>query len=171
MAKYISENEGAILKDCKSFLELGAATGALSLWLTSMKFDSFVGTTTDYDDGDDNEIGENIINNFKINDIESINHIRHSWGEPLEELSLECYDIIFASDILIYVSQYGNLVKSIVSLFERGSKQFVMSFNRPNCKEEALKFFNMMNQEKFITQQPSKGLWIFTRQSENGPDL
>lgn len=168
LAQYISDNGESILRDNASWLELGAATGALALWISywNTKGEGFHGTTTDFDDGETNEIGSSIADNFRRNDQAVIPHIRHSWGTPIGdkvgELGSGSHDIIFASDILIYESQYSLLVETLLALFRKGSKSFVMCWNRPKVKG-CSKFFDRMNEAGFITTQPSKYIWIFTR--------
>lgn len=80
LAEYICLHKDAY--QTGPILELGAATGALSVYLSSdpFKFDIF---TSDIDDGiseDRGEVEENISYNFKLNKLESPLHIPHTWG-------------------------------------------------------------------------------------------
>ncbi|XVF76819.1 hypothetical protein PTKIN_Ptkin13bG0297500 [Pterospermum kingtungense] len=94
-------------------LELGSGTGALAIFLRkSFNLDI---TTSDYDD---QEIEENIAHNCKANGIVPVlPHIRHSWGDTFPTADAD-WDLIIASDILLYVKQYPNLIKSISYLLK-----------------------------------------------------
>jgi hypothetical protein len=85
-----------------NILELGAATGALSIYLKSV-FPEYQLLTSDIDDG--GEVEENIKYNFEINGLSPLPHIPHTWGDawPEEKLSSSRIRYIFASDILLYV--------------------------------------------------------------------
>eukprot|EP00898_Chlorokybus_atmophyticus_P006831 jgi/Chlat1/7149/Chrsp57S06745 len=91
-------------------IELGSGTGILAIFLRKhLQCDI---TTCDYDDA---EIEENITYNCGLNDVSpALPHIRHTWGAPFP-----CepdWDIVIASDILLYVKQYLNLVKTLCVL-------------------------------------------------------
>ncbi|KAK6152519.1 hypothetical protein DH2020_015154 [Rehmannia glutinosa] len=94
-------------------LELGSGTGALAIFLkNSFQLDI---TTSDYDDA---EIEENIAHNCWINGVTPVlPHIRHSWGDVFP-ISDPDWDLIIASDILLYVKQYANLIKSLSFLLK-----------------------------------------------------
>ncbi|KAK8600106.1 hypothetical protein V6N13_060075 [Hibiscus sabdariffa] len=94
-------------------LELGSGTGALAIFLQkSFNLDI---TTSDYDD---REIEENIAHNCQANGITSVlPHIRHSWGDTFPTAEPD-WDLIIASDILLYVKQYPNLIKSLSFLLK-----------------------------------------------------
>ena len=81
-------------------LELGAATGALSIYLSSKGVDM---VTSDIDDG--GEVEENIRYNFQKNSLVSVPHAVHTWGEKWPDLTVPSSSISFiiASDILLYV--------------------------------------------------------------------
>ena len=92
-------------------LELGAATGALSIYLRKV-FSNIRLCTTDIDDGGDVE--ENIRYNFERNGLQQVPHIAHTWGKSWKEDASHIYAIsdtfqkfnfkfIIASDILLYV--------------------------------------------------------------------
>lgn len=89
-------------------LELGSGTGALAIFLQkSFQLDI---ATSDYDDA---EIEENIAHNCRINGVTPVlPHIRHSWGDVFPTSDPD-WDLIIASDILLYVKQYANLIKSL----------------------------------------------------------
>ncbi|EYU26664.1 hypothetical protein MIMGU_mgv1a012473mg [Erythranthe guttata] len=139
-------------------LELGSGTGALAIFLAkSFQLDI---TTSDYDDV---EIEENIAHNCRINGVTSLlPHIRHSWGDVFP-ISDPDWDLIIASDILLYVKQYGNLIKSLSFLLKsykpKASKEvacttghhdqfplirptFLMSWRRRIGKEDESIFFS-----------------------------
>ncbi|KAI3447779.1 hypothetical protein Pfo_004444 [Paulownia fortunei] len=94
-------------------LELGSGTGALAIFLQkSFQLDI---ATSDYDDA---EIEENIAHNCRINGVTPVlPHIRHSWGDVFP-ISDPDWDLIIASDILLYVKQYSNLIKSLSFLLK-----------------------------------------------------
>jgi hypothetical protein len=85
-----------------NILELGAATGALSIYLKAV-FPEYQLWTSDIDDG--GEVEENIKYNFEINGLSPLPHISHTWGAawPEEKLPSTSIRYIFASDILLYV--------------------------------------------------------------------
>ncbi|KAL8504809.1 hypothetical protein ACS0TY_016122 [Phlomoides rotata] len=139
-------------------LELGSGTGALAIFLRkSFQLDI---TTSDYDDA---EIEENIAHNCQINGVTPVlPHIRHSWGDVFPITDPD-WDLIIASDILLYVKQYAHLIKSLsfllksykpkasddVSCTSTGLKDscpltrpaFLMSWRRRIGKEEESMFF------------------------------
>ncbi|EPS62816.1 hypothetical protein M569_11970, partial [Genlisea aurea] len=97
----------------KKVLELGSGTGALAIFLR--KYLQLDITTSDYDDV---EIQNNIAYNCRINEVNPvIPHIRHSWGDAFP-ISDPKWNLIIASDILLYVKQYGNLIKSLSFLLK-----------------------------------------------------
>ncbi|KAL0344464.1 UNVERIFIED_CONTAM: hypothetical protein Sradi_4277700 [Sesamum radiatum] len=102
-------------------LELGSGTGALAIFLRkSFQLDI---ATSDYDDA---EIEENIAHNCQINGVTPVlPHIRHSWGDVFPTSDPD-WDLIIASDILLYVKQYANLIKSL---------SFLLNSYRPKASE------------------------------------
>ncbi|KAG8374411.1 hypothetical protein BUALT_Bualt11G0129000 [Buddleja alternifolia] len=99
--------------DGRRVLELGSGTGALAIFLQkSFQLDI---STSDYDDA---EIEENIAYNCRINGVTSVlPHIRHSWGDDFPIADPD-WDLIIASDILLYVKQYVNLINSLSFLLK-----------------------------------------------------
>ena len=94
-------------------LELGAATGALSIFLKKLS-PSFDITTSDIND--EGDVEENVKYNFVHNGLDIVPHIPHTWGQewPLsindketnEEqciVDISSFRYIIASDILLYV--------------------------------------------------------------------
>ncbi|XP_047980186.1 protein N-terminal and lysine N-methyltransferase EFM7 [Salvia hispanica] len=111
-------------------LELGSGTGALAIFLRkSFKLNI---TTSDYDDV---EIEENIAYNCQVNGVTPVvPHIRHSWGDVFPNANPD-WDLIIASDILLYVKQYPNLIKSLSFLlnsYKSKSSKAISWSNDPN---------------------------------------
>nr|CAD1822130.1 unnamed protein product [Ananas comosus var. bracteatus] len=93
-------------------LELGSGTGALAIFLRrSFGVDI---TTSDYDD---KEIEENIAYNCSANGLDVLPHVRHTWGDTFPTLEPD-WDLVIASDILLYVKQYANLIKTLCFLLK-----------------------------------------------------
>jgi predicted nicotinamide N-methyase len=122
LAEYIDQH----MERYKSgnILELGAATGALSVYLSSDPH-NYQLCTSDIDDGGDVE--DNIRYNFELNGMKAPLHIPHTWGEgwpssvtahssspksdsdqvnvqtEAETIEVPRFKFIIASDILLYV--------------------------------------------------------------------
>ncbi|EEF34278.1 conserved hypothetical protein [Ricinus communis] len=94
-------------------IELGSGTGALAIFLRkSFNLDI---TTSDYND---QEIEENIAHNCRVNEITpALPHIKHSWGDTFPSADPD-WDLVIASDILLYVKQYPNLIKTLSFLLK-----------------------------------------------------
>ncbi|XP_055809007.1 uncharacterized protein LOC129877517 isoform X2 [Solanum dulcamara] len=108
------------------------------------------------------DIEENIAHNCQANGVSpALPHIRHSWGDVFPVADPD-WDLIIASDILLYVKQYENLVKTLCFLLksykpkvdETGSgtseekdicplpqPAFLMSWRRRIGKEDESLFF------------------------------
>lgn len=108
----------------RKILELGSGTGALAIFLRkSFQLDI---TTSDYDDM---EIEENIAHNCGANGISPVlPHIKHSWGDPFPTVDPD-WDLVIASDILLYVKQYKNLIKTL---------SFLLKSCKPNSEATSL---------------------------------
>ncbi|XP_062095225.1 protein N-terminal and lysine N-methyltransferase efm7 isoform X1 [Humulus lupulus] len=94
-------------------LELGSGTGALAIFLRKL-FHLEI-TTSDYAD---QEIEDNIAHNCRENGITpALPHVKHTWGDsfPIAEPD---WDLVIASDILLYVKQYPNLIKTLSFLLK-----------------------------------------------------
>ncbi|XP_047254231.1 uncharacterized protein LOC107852920 isoform X2 [Capsicum annuum] len=64
------------------------------------------------------DIEENIAHNCRANGVLPVlPHIRHSWGDVFPVADPD-WDLIIASDILLYVKQYENLVKTLCFLLK-----------------------------------------------------
>ncbi|XP_021906331.1 EEF1A lysine methyltransferase 3 isoform X2 [Carica papaya] len=109
-------------------IELGSGTGALAIFLRK-SFDLDI-TTSDYDD---QEIEENIAHNCSKS---NIIFLTDSWGDTFPIADPD-WDLVVASDILLYVKQYTNLTKSLSFLLKAykpsDNKSFIvviiLSFN------------------------------------------
>jgi hypothetical protein len=103
-------------------LEIGSGTGALAIFLKK-EFNLDI-TTSDYND---QEIEDNIVHNCIANKIiPSLPHIKHTWGDEFP-ISEPDWDLIIASDILLYVKQYPNLIKSLTFLLKKYKPTNVVS--------------------------------------------
>ncbi|KAL5999886.1 hypothetical protein ACLOJK_034563 [Asimina triloba] len=81
--------------------------GALAIFLRKS-----IGVDITTSDFDDKEIDENTAYGCGINGLPVLPHIRHSWGDPFPTADPD-WDLIIASDILLYVKQYPNLIKTL----------------------------------------------------------
>jgi hypothetical protein len=89
-------------------LELGAATGALSIYVRR-RFPGVRLCTSDIDDGGDVEA--NVKYNFERNDLSCVPHVAHTWGHSWEKDAHHIstvdpkyrFKFIIASDIVLYV--------------------------------------------------------------------
>ncbi|GJZ65135.1 methyltransferase-like protein 23 isoform X1 [Tanacetum coccineum] len=96
-----------------TFAFVDCGTGALAIFLNKLYQVDI--TTSDYDD---QEIEDNIAHNCTINGVSPVlPHIKHSWGDPFPIPRPE-WDLIIASDILLYVKQYANLIKTLCFLLK-----------------------------------------------------
>ncbi|MCO5607442.1 hypothetical protein L7F22_061638 [Adiantum nelumboides] len=97
-------------------LELGSGTGALAIFLKKALSTDI--TTSDYDD---EFIEENIAYNCEANGLAKLPHIRHTWGDtfPASEVSEVSYDLILASDILLFQGVAGVAAKAAFQLVLR----------------------------------------------------
>lgn len=179
LAQFIDEN--IHFYSTGKILELGAATGALAIFLTLPPHSLNVVTSDICDDG---AVERNIIHNFQINGLSPVQHVPYSWGQSWQEtvaaispqedlqpskavqtgLSSSSFKFIIASDILLYVSAYGSLVRSLTELFcGSGSAitEFVMSWNRRIA--ESRQFFDLMSAAGFACADRGHGVYCFTR--------
>ncbi|KAL1368627.1 hypothetical protein HN51_022791 [Arachis hypogaea] len=154
-AEWLVQNRSCI--EGRHAIELGSGTGALAIFLRKMY--NLDITTSDYAD---QEIEDNIAHNCRSNEIPVIPHIKHTWGEKFPNTDPD-WDLIIASDILLYVKQYANLIQTISFLLKcykpRDRKvvpppgndagcivlpwpAFLMSWRRRIGKEDEQLFFN-----------------------------
>ena len=127
-------------------LELGSATGVLAM---RFALAGVAGIVTS-DVADAGEVEDNIKHNFEANGLPGPRHIRHTWGEGWPSGVENEFDIVLASDILLYVSAYPALVRTLRELIGgegRGRKKMVMSWDRR--MEESKEFFNLCEEGGF----------------------
>jgi len=130
------------------------------------------------------EIEENVKHNFESNgfvtstdnqnrDVKGIIpvHIPHTWGAGWRSaaakynLQNKTFDTIIASDILLYVSAYSDLVATLVEIFDVSKERnpiFIMSWNRR--MKESNDFFDMMKNAGFNYNHEGKCIYTFKRQ-------
>ncbi len=152
-------------------LELGSATGLLALRLSLAGVSNLV--TSDVDDGGD--VAANIRFNYERNGLGGgavPQHVAHTWGtewrSPERCSPSGLFDVVLASDILLYVAAYPALVKTLAELlpFEGegsggGRRKFVMSWNRR--MEESGAFFEMMKERGFDCEHVGRCVFVFKR--------
>ncbi|KAL6987806.1 hypothetical protein U1Q18_013552 [Sarracenia purpurea var. burkii] len=111
--------------DGRRTIELGSGTGALAIFLRKI-FQLDI-TTSDYDD---QEIADNIAHNCRANGISPVlPHVKHSWGDAFPSADPD-WDLVIASDILLYVKQYANLIKTLCFLL----KSYKPTVNEANAQ-------------------------------------
>ena len=97
-------------------IELGAATGALAIFLAALGVDIHTS------DIDDTLVTENIACNFTLNGFKQpAVHLPHTWGEELHKVDSYVQehgapDVILGSDILAYEESFGTLADTIEHL-------------------------------------------------------
>ena len=143
-----------------TLLELGAATGALALFLRQPQYNLSI-VTSDIDDG--GSVRENIEYNFSLNGIPCVKHVEHTWGEPWPEgaTAAASFTHVIASDILLYVKAYPALVATLEMLFNAGAVEFLMSWNR-RINSTPL-FFALMRNAGFAATTLPNCVYSFTR--------
>ena len=159
LASFIDENR--VYND-GTILELGAATGALAIYL--QKYYNYNIVTSDYNDG--GEIEENIKYNCELNGLTPCLHLPYSWGDSTEQVESIKHSLkyIIASDILLYVKAYPYLVDFLFYLFENNEiKEFLMSWQRRI--DESKLFFDLMESKGFRLhkEESASGIYSFTR--------
>jgi len=127
----------------KNLLELGSASGALSLFIKKWKNVDVI--TSDYSD---DEIEKNIRHNYQLNGINDVVHLVHTWGEPLSENLPSC-DVIFAINILQYSAQYGNLIKSLKLLLHKPTSYCILAWGVKIKKENINLFIELVKEAHF----------------------
>lgn len=188
------DDTGKLIHQWGDILELGTATGLLAIRLalasTVHRPDGSPSAeticdkimTSDVQD-ERNEILANLEFNYQLNNVSAAPlHIPHTWGtgfvasadravfERQQETvpaspTVWTFDTIVASDILLYVSAYPALVKTLQEVMpaDRKETKFVMSWNR-RMKESAA-FFDMMEEAGFQYKHEGKCVYTFTRRS------
>ncbi|GBG69419.1 hypothetical protein CBR_g4113 [Chara braunii] len=110
----------------KRTLEIGSGTGILAIFLKKVLRDCDI-TTCDYDD---EQIESNIAHNCKLNGIDPpLPHIRHTWGTkfPIERPP---WEVIIASDILLYVKAYPALISTLCFLLDS-------TYDKSNARDQS----------------------------------
>ncbi|KAM1159764.1 hypothetical protein ACFX19_033464 [Malus domestica] len=126
-AEWLVEHRPSI--EGRHCLELGSGTGALAIFLRRL-FNLDI-TTSDYND---QEIEDNIAHNCRVNGITPVlPHIKHTWGDSFPTADPD-WDLIIASDILLYVKQYPNLIKTLLFLLK--SYKLKDGKAQPQAKDE-----------------------------------
>lgn len=118
--EWLSQNRS--LLEGHNILELGSGTGALAIFIRKC-----LGVDVTTSDFDDKEVEENIAYNCKANEVKLLPHVRHTWGDSFPMLDPN-WDLIIASDILLYVKQYPNLIKTLSFLLK--------SYKQTNVRSE-----------------------------------
>lgn len=95
----------------RRILELGAATGALAIFCVSA-----CGLDVTTSDVDDDEVEAQVADNFRLNGLAPPPHMPHTWGTPLPPTPATRFDVVLASDILLYVRAYPALVDTLEAL-------------------------------------------------------
>ncbi|GMI36092.1 hypothetical protein TrRE_jg11545, partial [Triparma retinervis] len=90
----------------KRVLELGTATGLLALRMSMSGVSNIV--TSDVSDG--GLVRDNVLFNFSLNKVPPVPHLEHTWGTGWGGGR---FDVVLASDILLYVAAYDALVKTL----------------------------------------------------------
>ena len=110
LAEWVRANAADKLAPPRRVLELGAATGALAIFC--VRACGLDVTTSDVDDG---EVEEQVAGNFRLNGLQPPPHLAHTWGAPLPP-DMPRFDVVLASDILLYVRAYPALVDTLEAL-------------------------------------------------------
>jgi hypothetical protein len=154
-------------KSRKRVLELGAACGALSIFLSLMGVDI---TASDIDDP---IVTNNIQANAATNQAISLKTLPQTWGQNLSQLEADMrsngpFDVIVASDILNYEKAFQDLVETLIVIMPRpisanGSVEAAGSVpaGSPSCvlrmvwkrrskgKDQERNFFDMLKAQHF----------------------
>jgi 2-polyprenyl-3-methyl-5-hydroxy-6-metoxy-1,4-benzoquinol methylase len=114
-ASPVCNNCGQHQSGSKRVLELGAATGALAIFLSTL------GVNMHTSDIADPAVTNNIAHNYTLNGMDIPIHFPHSWGENLNEIDeyITKYgapDVILGSDILAYEDDFEKLADTICRL-------------------------------------------------------
>eukprot|EP01112_Ceratiomyxa_fruticulosa_P005493 TRINITY_DN1612_c0_g2_i1.p1 TRINITY_DN1612_c0_g2~~TRINITY_DN1612_c0_g2_i1.p1 ORF type:complete len:237 (-),score=61.03 TRINITY_DN1612_c0_g2_i1:199-840(-) len=150
LCEYITENIG-VFKG-KRIVELGAATGLVSIYLKK-RFDLDV-TTSDITNS---EIEENIKHNCELNDVQ-VPHFPHLWGDEISPEKNK-FDIVLASDILIYENHYEELLKTLSTLLGRDSENsfMIMTYKRKPHREKL--FWQLLEENGFAYELLGSKTW------------
>lgn len=148
----------------RRILELGSATGAVAIVAARLGLDF---TTSDVDDG---EVEAGIAAAFRLNGLPPSPHWPHTWGGPVPP-GAAAFDVVVASDVLLYTKAYGDLVRTLAALCapaegRPGGAAFHMSWQRR--MPESAAFFEAARRRGFsVVQHPR--LMFELRLSEGAP--
>lgn len=163
LAEYIKDHINHYISG--RILELGSATGAFAIYLSTVTEQCSI-VTSDIDDH--GEVEDNIAYNYKLNGLTPVSHVAHTWGTgwPTEtSIHASSFKFIVASDILLYVSAYEALVYTINELFNGGTvKEFLMSWNR-RIAESGI-FFSLMEKAGYKCTHHGRCVYSFARTSD-----
>jgi predicted nicotinamide N-methyase len=127
-AEFLLKNTDFLLD--KRVLEIGSGSGILSIFLKKIGVDITVS------DCPDQEIFDNIDYNCILNNLDPLpklpcNFYTDLWGEPI---SITKFPLIIASDILIYLKSFPDLIKSINFLLAEGGVMWLNNRRRINTE-------------------------------------
>ena len=133
----------------RRLLELGSATGAFALFAASAGLEL---TTSDVDDG---EVEECIAANFALNGFpRPPPHWAHTWGGEVSAAMRGSFAYVLASDVLLYVSSYDDLVRTLSALCSpwegRLGATVIMSWQRR--LPESAQFFQLAQTAGFSVE-------------------
>ena len=141
LAEWVRDN--LQLLEGRRLLELGSATGALAVFLVAGH-----GLDVTTSDVDDDEVEQAIAATFALNGRPPPPHMPHTWGAELHGAP---FDVILASDILLYCKAYPALVDTLSVLCApsqgRVGAVFYMSWQRR--LPESAEFFEMLRRRGF----------------------
>lgn len=143
LAEYIDENRKHYYTD-GDILELGAATGALTIFLLKNTTQRHYNIITS-DIKDDGEVEINIKFNLMLNCIDSSyhKHVPYTWNDGKFPTINHKIKYIVASDILLYVSAYPDLIITLNDVFSiYDIEEFIMSWQRRIAESKI--FFEML---------------------------
>ncbi|KAN0025437.1 hypothetical protein ACTFIU_003698 [Dictyostelium citrinum] len=141
----------------KRIIELGSATGVLSIFLNKKGYNV---TSSDYNA---DEITENINFNKSLNNIE-FKHIPHTWGDTFKEEDKD-FDIVIASDILLYVQYFEKLMITLKQLMDNKKDGFMlMAYGRKLY--DSKKFFVLLEQNDFEYELVGSKTWIIKKKQQ-----
>lgn len=148
-------------EDCR-FLELGCGTGVLSIYLRKLGLQV---VSSDYHEVPDT-VEENVAWNCAANHVDH-HHVPYCWGEePLPEGLNDPFDVIVANDILIYVSSYPDLVRTMELLMPAHNTAitFLLSWRR-RLRGAKQQFLDLVGAAGFVVHSLETRLWEIKRKA------
>lgn len=147
-------------------LELGSATGALSIFLRLHDVDV---TSSDIDDA---VVTENIAHNCALNNL-SVQHLAHTWGSKLDELRSKCdadghFDVILGSDLLAYEDSFSDLANTLECLMQPKTVMYMCWKRRQHSKGGGISpFFTLMESRGFTVTRLPSGMYSLCRSQQS----